>query len=467
MRLEKKIESAREQKAAIIERLEKHVAEQEEAAADVAAYEAWQSDFDALEGELKSAADELNELEARREEMAARAKRVDEMLAEQKELPVEDKEVSPVNKMAAPAIAKGKAKKLYEGDLVVRRLMAEYQAQKGYSNVVDVAKSIFPNDPRVADSFVMRAPVAVPTTGDPNVDTLAPVVDAQNEFIDLLRNQVVYSRIPGMRQVPIENGRSVRIPRTASAVAAQWVGEGNSIPVEAPTFDSITIDPYKLGVICLSTEELMMRSDPAYERILRDQMVEAVAQAVDTTFISDTAAVAGVSPAGVLDGIAANAITMPAIPTAQQAIDCIEGLKLAMMQNNIMGPFVWVLSTRTVSKLRSLRSAIDTPLFPELTSGQLQGYPVIESNNVPTNLLGGGEAPMILMKGAEMYFGMGNGVDIAISREAYIQSDNAPATPPTGGVSLYQQQMVALRITMMTSWARRRDEAVSWTTSLA
>ena len=459
MKIDKMITDARAKKAEYIDALKVKMALVDDVANDDEKYAAWEKDVTDLEGEIAAKDAEIASLETKQADMIARAKRVEDMVGDEKK--AED-----MFKPAAPAAVKP-GKSLYDGDVEVRRLIVSHMAKKHQANALDVAKSLFPNDARVAT--VVRAPIGVPETGTVGIgDQLVLQQNAQGELIELLRNQLVYPSISGMRTLPLDSSKgSIRIPRMTGAVAAQWVGEGNSIPVGTPSMDSITINPYKLGIITLSTRELMERSDPAYEVILRDQMLQGVAHAVDTTFISDLAGTAS-SPAGLLDGITASvaAGTLPGAPTAAQVITFVNNMKLDMATNNITGPFVWVMPISTMMGLMSLRSAIDTPLFPELAAGQWQGYPVIATNNVPNALPVSGDKPIILMKASEIWFGLGRGIALATSDQAYIQSDSAPNTPPTGGVSLFQQEMVAIRAVLDTTWARRRDEAVVWAPTL-
>jgi len=148
-------------------------------------------------------------------------------------------------------------------------------------------------------------------------------------------------------------------------------------------------------------------------------------------------------------------------------INFVNGLKLDYATANLtLDGAVFIMPISTMMGLMSLRSAIDTPLFPELAAGQWQGVPVITSNNVPNAMPVSGDKAIVLTKGSEIFFGLGRSIQMAMSDQAYIQSDNAPNTPPTGGVSLFQQELVALRSTLDVTWARRRDNATIYGATL-
>jgi HK97 family phage major capsid protein len=469
MKIEKQIADLVAKKASLIDALKAAAVAVEQSVDDEAKYEAAEKSYNDVEAELADTQTALKDAETKKADLMARAKRVDEMVG----APAEDASVDQMNletKMTSAHIAKFSHEKGadYAGAVEIRKLMSQVGARKHGVSTLDMAKHLFPNDKRV--QAVVRAPVGIPETLTPGIgDVLVIEQQAQGELIDLLRNTLTYTRMPGMRSVPLPANRgSVRIPRTTGAISASWVEEGNSIPVSRPSMDTITISPYKLGVVSLSTRELMERSDPAFEQILRDQIVTGIAEAVDTTFISDLAATAG-SPAGLFTGLAplAAAGTLPAAPTAAQVINFLNAFKLQSMLQNMGGRnFAWLMHPSTMVSLMSLRNALDGPLFPELTAGQLQGYPVISTTNVPVAMPVSGDKIIAFIDATEIFFGLGSGIALATSDQAYIQSDSTPNSPPTGGVSLFQQEMMAIRGVLDTTWARRRDNAVIYAPTL-
>jgi len=56
-------------------------------------------------------------------------------------------------------------------------------------------------------------------------------------------------------------------------------------------------------------------------------------------------------------------------------------------------------------------------------------------------------------------------VTIDMSREASLQMDSAPTDPPTAAtvlVSLWQQNLVAIKAERFINWLKRRPQAVGW-----
>jgi hypothetical protein len=54
-------------------------------------------------------------------------------------------------------------------------------------------------------------------------------------------------------------------------------------------------------------------------------------------------------------------------------------------------------------------------------------------------------------------------VTLDVSREASVQMDSAPATPPTPLVSFWQQNLVGLRAERFINWKRAANDAVQFT----
>jgi hypothetical protein len=57
------------------------------------------------------------------------------------------------------------------------------------------------------------------------------------------------------------------------------------------------------------------------------------------------------------------------------------------------------------------------------------------------------------------------GITVDVSTEASIQGDTAPATPPTGVLSLWQQNMVGIRAERYITWQRSIDAGVYYITA--
>ena len=86
-------------------------------------------------------------------------------------------------------------------------------------------------------------------------------------------------------------------------------------------------------------------------------------------------------------------------------------------------------------------------------AASLFGYQVIVSDSIRAG-------DIIFLKPTEILLADDGNVTIDISREASLQLDSNPAEPPTGMMSLWQQNAVGIRAERYINWKRRRPELV-------
>ena len=95
------------------------------------------------------------------------------------------------------------------------------------------------------------------------------------------------------------------------------------------------------------------------------------------------------------------------------------------------------------------------PLFPSAQGSDptLYGYPVLTTSALLTT-------DVILLDQRQVLLATEGGPTVDVSREASVQADSAPATPPTPMISLWQQNMIGLRCEQFIYWMRARDQGV-------
>lgn len=324
---------------------------------------------------------------------------------------------------------------------------------------------------KVGDGLLLRAVTPPMNSGEAvgsgGSTTLIIVQQLAAEFIEMLRPALIVNRLPGMRHINFAGAGTLRIPRQTGGVTGAYIGEGNSIIVQRLNFDQVVLTPSKLAVITATTNELLRRSEPSIEALIRDDMIEGTARTIDKAFIAS--APAAPAPNGILTYsavLAAGAI--PAAATTAQVTDALRAMITAMRMANVpMTSPAWLMSPRTKEYIRLLRAAT-VEVFPfkdEINGGTLLGYPIIDSTNVP--IAGDTSVPYALIDCSQIIMADDMAPVIDASEEATIQSDSAPATPPAAPyTSAFQQDMTFLRIRMSHSWSVRHPEAIVWASSL-
>jgi hypothetical protein len=97
----------------------------------------------------------------------------------------------------------------------------------------------------------------------------------------------------------------------------------------------------------------------------------------------------------------------------------------------------------------------------------LKGYPIVESNSVPSVTTTGTVTDIVFVDCSQILHASDPVVDIQSSEEASLQMDSAPATPPTPLVSMFQQNMLAIRADQFQFWAKRHTGCVAIITGFA
>lgn len=444
----KSFESTRGAKAARLEEIMSKAAE-EGRTLDASESE----EYDTIEGELKSIDGHLGRLRGLEKSMASSAK------------PVEPSRVNSVSKgheVRDNAVIRVE-RTLPKGTAFTRFAIALARSKGNLMQAVEVAKGWEESTPEVAT--VLKAAVAAGTTTDPA--WAAPLVEYQtmaSEFIELLRPQTIIGKIQGLRRVPF----NIKMSGQASGSSVNWVGEGKPKPVSKLAFETTTLRFTKAAGIVVLTDELVRFSNPSAEALVQADLTASMAQFLDVAFVDPAIAeVAEVSPASITNGVT----PIVASGTTADALKAdVKRLFAAFLAANMTpAGAVWIMTPTMALTIGMMTNALGQAEFPgiDMNGGTFMGLPVIVSESVPANpgtgdpVTGAGQR-LILAKASEILLADDGGVTIDVSREASLQMDSAPTVGAAELVSLWQNNMVALRAERFINWKRRRLQAVGY-----
>jgi HK97 family phage major capsid protein/HK97 family phage prohead protease len=310
---------------------------------------------------------------------------------------------------------------------------------------------------------VLKTPVAVGTSTD--TTWAGPLVNYQilaSQFAEYLRALTIIGRIPGLTRVPFK----VRVPRQTTASTVNWVGEGAPKPLSSLAFDSITLDFAKIAGIVVITEELARASDPAAEGLIRDDLTRSIVAFMDSQFVDPTKAATGISPASITNGVTA---LTPTGTTGTAFMSDLNRLFGQFLTNNLSLDTAVLITTQQIAmRIGSLLNSFAVPMFPTANAqgGTVMGVPIVVSENIPSTTGSPTEGwPIILLSAREILLADDGQVTIDASREASLQLETAPDSPPTGSTlyqSLWQTNSVGLRAERFINWVKRRSTAVSY-----
>jgi hypothetical protein len=345
----------------------------------------------------------------------------------------------------------------FEGQSFTRKAIAKIIAKQEGCMPWQVAEQRWgKSNPKLVE--VMKAGVAGHASGSGEAGAELALSDSRyaGDFVTFLYSQTVYNQLP-LREVPA----NVRIKGQDGAATGYWVGESKSIPFSKSDYTDVELKYKKVAALTSVSNELLRESSPAAEMLIRDALVQAAAQRVDTTFISNTAGVAGVSPAGILNNIAA---TTSAGTDTDGLLNDIKELRQRFITAKNSGGLWWVMNPGLASSIGLLRNALGQKDFTEINEdgGRLEGNQVVVGHNVNANYL-------VLLKPSDIWrIGMG-GVEVTMSEHATIEQDNAPQgaqdTPvdaTANRVSMFQTESTAIKVVMSIDFQRRRESAVAW-----
>jgi HK97 family phage major capsid protein/HK97 family phage prohead protease len=430
----------------------------DKASEDGSTLDAEQSEaFDTLEGEVGAIDKHLSRLKAMQKSQAQSAK------------PVGETVIKTLDTSGMPQVRAKNTQKLEPGIAFARAAKCLALGHLEHRDAISIAKSLFDGQENViaaTQRLVTKAAVAAATTTDPTWAgaLVGDETSAFADFVSYLRPQTILGRfgqapVPSLRRVPFR----VPLIGQTSGGDGYWVGEGQAKPLTEFDFSRTTLEPLKVANIAVATMEVIRDSSPAADGIIRDQLAAALRERLDRDFINPLkAAVAGISPAGILNGVAG-------IPSSGNDADAVRADIKALFTafitaNNAPTSGVFIMSSVTALALSLMQNPLGQSEFPGIgmNGGTLFGLPVIVSEYVPTD---SGGSLVALVNASDIYEADEGGIDLSMSTEASLQMDSAPDNPTTAStvmVSLWQRNLVGFRAERTINWARRRPSAVAW-----
>ena len=321
-----------------------------------------------------------------------------------------------------------------------------------------IALELYPGEPLVARALndlpgvVARAASAPAST----TDAAWAGIWSQTRNADLIpaiAPQSLYAQLSplGLR-LSFEGVNSLRLPTRLSTLAGDFVGESAPIPVRQMSLSANIIGPVKkMAAITGFSVELAERSVPSIEAVVRQAMADDTGTLLDTRMI-DTGAATAVRPAGLLNGVT------PITPTAGGGVTALAG-DLGALAAAIVAPIDLVYLMNPADRIRAL-----------VLAPGLLGVTILESAAITPKMV-------IALDASDLVTAEGDRPSFLLSENAVLHVDDAPLAIGTPGspatvaaptVSLWQEDLVAIRLILFCTWGMRRSgrvaavSAVTW-----
>lgn len=231
-------------------------------------------------------------------------------------------------------------------------------------------------------------------------------------YLEGLRNALVCQKL-GATYIDNLQG-NLAIVKGGSA-SASWYAEAAEASVSKLAFSTVTMTPKRLQIIAGYTNDLLKQSSLAVDRIIWDELLRAHAGALDAAAFNGS----GTSgqPTGILatDGIGAVAMgTNGGAPTRAKIIDLESEVAI---DNALFGALAYVTNAKVAAKMKKTESVAGYPDWL-LEDGKTNGYPVVITNAIPSNLTKGDSSgicsAMIFGNFNELLIGQWGGLDMLI-----------------------------------------------------
>jgi len=257
-----------------------------------------------------------------------------------------------------------------------------------------------------------------------------------NEFIDVLRNSASVMQA-GARMLPGLVG-NVAIPKKTAAATAGWIStEGGAASESEATFGTVSLTPKTVGAFTDVTRQLILQSTPAIEALVRDDLTQALALAIDKGALEGSGASG--QPTGILNtaGVNKPSSFAAAVPTFAEMV----ALETAVAEDNaLFGNLAYITDAATYGGLKTKSKDSGSGMFV-LENGEANGYPVIRTQQATAgNVFFGNFSDCLI--------GMWGGIDVLV--DPYTSSN-------TGTVRVRALQTVDVAVRNAVSFAYNND----------
>ena len=246
-------------------------------------------------------------------------------------------------------------------------------------------------------------------------------LDAQ--FIDLIRNRSAFLN-SGLTMLSGLEG-NVEIPKKLGSSTYYFVGENVDVTASKLGFGLVNMVPRTIGVRVPISRRMMIQASPDVENLVRLDMAESVALGMDSTIGYGTGS--NGQPLGIINTTGIGSVTLDggadkAFPAnlGGSTHDCgvwgnYVDLETALAANNLdAGSMRYIMNSVVKGALKqTLRASAAGSDYIMTDAGEVNGYPVVVSNQMQTN-------DVLFGNYSDCVVGMWSGLDVVI--DPYTQS---------------------------------------------
>lgn len=181
---------------------------------------------------------------------------------------------------------------------------------------------------------------------------------------------------------------NIGLPRHKAASTASFKGEIAELSEATPEIEQLLLTPKRVGAFTKYSKQLVVQSSPDIERFVKNDLLDAVAIAIDAAALAGTGT--GDQPRGILSTAGIGSVAGGTNGLAPSYAHLLALVSAVATANALAGRPGFIFSTKVEAKLRgTLMAPLTESLI--LSEGQttLAGQPWMSSNNSPDNLTKG------------------------------------------------------------------------------
>ena len=213
------------------------------------------------------------------------------------------------------------------------------------------------------------SPVSV-TTNQAGVETYGKELIQTDKFslMEPLTNKLVFTEL-GATYLNVTN--NVSVPKM-SALNAGWVGEIEDAAKTSSTFETVDYTPKRISAYIDISKTLLYQDGTGVENMIRNQIVEALAQVLESTVLG-TEAETNKKPAGIFNAAASKDLTFAGLVNMEKALE----------EANVNGEFKYLVNPAIKATLRQTAVGGTKSDFRMLldSENEINGIPVVCTNN--------------------------------------------------------------------------------------
>ena len=208
------------------------------------------------------------------------------------------------------------------------------------------------------------------TVNQAGVDTYGKELIQTDKFslMEPLTNKLVFTEL-GATYLNVTN--NVSVPKMSS-LNAGWVGEIEDAAHTTATFETVDYTPKRISAYIDISKTLLYQDGTGVENMIRNQIVEALAQVLESTVLGKDAET-NKKPAGIFNAAGAKELTFGGLIAMEKALE----------EANVNGEFKYLVNPAIKATLRQTAVGGTKSDFRMLldSDNEINGIPVVCTNN--------------------------------------------------------------------------------------